>query len=143
MRPTTVQELKKALIQAGFEVYRARGDEVRLAERPRENLIMDSGISLSVSQPFRVRFVVRAQQNDFRGETEAQLYQRARSLSEKAVENGYAEASLLSRPMLDPGDPNHVLDIWYEVIFEKQVESFEDAVSELRFALTIEKAANP
>lgn len=43
MAPTAT-ELKKALQQAGFDVYRARGDEVHLAERPRENLILEAGV---------------------------------------------------------------------------------------------------
>jgi hypothetical protein len=46
MPALTVQELKKAIQQAGLEVYRTRGNEVHLAERPRENLIMDAGVSV-------------------------------------------------------------------------------------------------
>jgi hypothetical protein len=53
MPALTVQELKKAIQQAGLEVYRTRGNEVHLAERPRENLIMDAGVSvlLAISAP--------------------------------------------------------------------------------------------
>jgi hypothetical protein len=51
MPALTVQELKKAIQQAGLEVYRTRGNEVHLAERPRENLIMDAGVSVLLSVP--------------------------------------------------------------------------------------------
>ncbi len=51
MPALTVQELKKAIQQAGLEVYRTRGNEVHLAERPRENLIMDAGVSVLLATP--------------------------------------------------------------------------------------------
>ena len=38
------RELKKALVSSGFEVFRTMPDHVVLAERPRENLILDSGV---------------------------------------------------------------------------------------------------
>ena len=55
---------KKVLIDAGFEVFRTRGEEIVIAERPRENLIMDSGVRLRLgdaSDPaLEVRVVLRA-----------------------------------------------------------------------------------
>ena len=39
--------VKAALTEAGFEVYRTTADNVHLAERVRDNLIMDSGVFVS------------------------------------------------------------------------------------------------
>ena len=44
MTPTPA-DLKKTLVARGFEVYRTLGDQVVLADRVRENLIMDSGVA--------------------------------------------------------------------------------------------------
>ena len=45
----TPQQLKKALVDAGFIIFRTLADEVMLAERVRENLIMDSGVRLKAT----------------------------------------------------------------------------------------------
>jgi len=42
----TPAELKKALTAEGFEIYRTTGDRILLADRVRDNLIMDSGVSV-------------------------------------------------------------------------------------------------
>ena len=142
MPALTVQELKKALQRAGFEVYRTRGDDVQLAERPRENLIMDAGITVATGEALRVRFVVRAQRADFQGDDDGRLFDRARALAAPGAARGYAEVGTSVRSMLDPGDPQRVLDTWFEVIFEKGAATLEEALDEVRFALTVEKAAS-
>lgn len=141
MASTTVQELKALLVRSGFELYRTRGEEIHLAERPRDNLIMDSGVSVHVGEALRIRFVVRAQRADFQGEDDPRLYDRARSVGAKGVARGFVESGARSRPLLDPGDANHVLDTWYEVTFDKEVSSVDQAIDELRFVLSLEKAA--
>ena len=45
MTPTP-SDLKKTLVARGFEVYRTMGDHVILADRVRDNLIMDSGVAV-------------------------------------------------------------------------------------------------
>ena len=142
MPALTVQELKKALQRAGFEIYRTKGDDVQLAERPRENLIMDAGITVATGDALRVRFVVRAQRADFQGEDEPKLFDRARELAVAGLARGYVEVTTSVRSMLDPGDPQHVLDTWFEVIFEKTTASLDEVVEEVRFALTVDKAAS-
>jgi hypothetical protein len=136
----SAQEIKKALVQAGFEVYRTRGDEVQLAERPRENLIMDSGVSVVVGEPLRLRFVVRAQRADFQSDADAELFGRARALGQTCVDRGYIELDTRARALLDPGDASRVLDTWYEVIFERSLGSLDEAVAELRIVMKLEKA---
>ena len=141
MPAPTVQEIKKALVQAGYEVYRARGDEIQLAERPRENLIMDAGVSLVASEPVKVRFVVRAQRADFPGEDEAALFERARGLGRACVDRGYVEFDTRARTLFDPGDSSRVLDTWYEVFFERPMSSLTEALDEVMVVLQFEKAA--
>jgi hypothetical protein len=138
----TPAEMKKALREAGFEIYRTRGDVVHLAERVRENLLMDSGVFVHASA-LAVGFVVRAQRSDFPSELETQLFDRARLLAEAAVSSGYAEVGTHVRECHDPGDGARVLDVWFEVSFEKPISDATALTDEIRFALSIEKAAPP
>lgn len=142
MSAPSVVEIKRALARAGFEVYRTRGDEVQIAERPRENQIMESGVSLVAADPPRVRVVVRAQQSDFTAEGEAALFERARRVGEACVGRGYAEVAARSKPMLDPGDPTRVLDTWFEVVFEVGADGLDGALAQARWAVAIDKVAS-
>lgn len=134
-------ELKKALIGQGFEIYRTLADRVVLAERVRDNLIMDSGVAALLGSP-GVRFTARAQASDFAGESEQQLFQRARSLGELALGHGYVEGESNVVPVPDPSDRARILDTWYEVTFQKHVATVDELFQELRFALEIEKTAS-
>jgi hypothetical protein len=138
-------EVKKALREAGLEIYRTRGDVVHLAERVRENLLMDAQIFVRAGDPSTtsVGFVVRAQRNDFPNDGEEHLFARARLLGASAIEHGYHEVEAVVRRILDPGDGERTLDTWCEVQFEKPVANLDAAVVEARFALSIEKAAPP
>jgi len=140
--PTAV-ELKKALREAGLEIYLTRGEVVFLADRVRENLIMDAGTFVRAGAAMRVGFVVRAQRNDFPNEGEEHLFDRARTLGAAARGRGYVEILAEVRKVLDPGDGQRTLDTWCEVSFEKEVEGLDAAIAEARFALAIEKAASP
>jgi hypothetical protein len=137
----TVQELKRALVSAGFEVYRTQGAEVHLAERPRENLIMDAGVSILTDGGLRVRMVTRAQKNDFPGEDVEHLTARARRQGEPALDRGFVEHSLRERKLYDPGDGTKVLDTWLEIFFEKNLPALPEALEEVRFAMGLEKTA--
>jgi hypothetical protein len=137
----SLAEVRKALIAAGFELYRTRGDEVQVADRVRDNLIMDSGVSVSTKGSLTVKVVVRAQRSDFPSEGAANLFERARQLAAGAVSRGYVETGTVTSPMQDPADPGRTLDTWYEVCFEKSVASVEDAMMEVGFALKVEKTA--
>jgi hypothetical protein len=141
MSSSTAREIKEALIAAGFEVYRTRGDEVQVADRVRDNLIMDSGVSIRDGVPLRVQIVVRAQRCDFPSDPVHALFDRARALCGGAVARGFAETGTRTSPMHDPTDASRTLDTWFEVAFEKTVPTLSEAIEEVRFAVTIEKAA--
>jgi hypothetical protein len=133
--------IKKTLVEAGFEVFRTRGEEIVLAERPRENLIMDSGVRLRLGESYEVRIVLRAQKADFPNEDESHLFERVRKLAEPAVSDGFAEVSTAVTRVADPGDSERTLDTFYEITYSKQAGALDDALTELRFALGLEKRA--
>jgi len=142
----TVPEIKKALKEVGLELYRTRGDVVFLADRVRENLLMDAGTFVRASGgagALRVGFLVRAQRTHFPNEVEERLFERARHLGTSAVARGYLETSAEVRNVLDPGDDQRTIDHWCEVSFEKDVDDLAAAVIEARFALALEKVAAP
>jgi hypothetical protein len=132
---------KKALVDAGFEIFRSRGDEIVLAERPRENLIMDSGVRLRLTEPLDVRLILRAQKADFPNEDESHLFERVRRLAEPAVSKGFLELSTAVSKVNDPGDSERVLDTFYEITYSKTASALDDAVAQIRFALALEKRA--
>jgi hypothetical protein len=143
----TASEIKRALKHAGLEVYRTRGDVVYLADRVRENLLMDAGTYLRGGREgwegVRVGFVVRAQRTDFPSDAEEALFVRARHAAASAVERGYAETGAEVRKVVDPGNADRTLDTWCEVTFEKEADDVDAAIAEARFALALEKAAAP
>jgi hypothetical protein len=154
----TAAEIKKAIKDAGLEVYRTRGEVVHLAERVRENLLMDAGTFLRSApvmmgetpkppaQPGArtcVGFVVRAQRNDFPNDGDEHLFERARQAAATAVTRGYRETAVEVHQIKDPGGGDRTLDTWCEVSFEIEVGDLDAAIAEVRFALAIEKAAVP
>lgn len=135
----TPQQLKKALIAAGFEVFRTLGEDVVLADRVRENLIMDSGVRLRSGSAMAVKVVLRAQRADFPGDDEPALFDRVRALAEPAIARGFNEIAAAATRVTDPADQERTLDTFYEVTFAKEVAGLDAAVGELRFALQLDK----
>jgi hypothetical protein len=140
--PPTPQQLKKALIAGGFEVFRTLPEEVVLAERVRENLILDSGVRVGPlgDGGVRVRLVLRAQRTDFPSDEDNALFDRVRKLAEPAIAEGFAEVSTNLNAVKDPADPERTLDTFYEVFLSREVATLEDAMPVLKFALGLEKA---
>src|SRR6478735_10387141 len=138
MTPTPA-ELKKTLVARGFEVYRTLGDQVVLADRVRENLILDSGVAARPGDALSVRFTVRAQGSDFQNASPDDLFERARVWVKEACDRGYAEVATAVVPVRDPGDPSKTLDTWYEVLFERPVVDEDELERELRYALALDR----
>jgi len=141
MSSSTPSELKKLLLAEGFEVYRTQPDQIVLADRVRDNLIMDSGVSARIGVPPGVRFTVRAQGSDFPADSSEQILERARQMAHAATARGYHEISAKSVEVRDPGDSSQTLDVWHEVAFEKTLSSDVELIAELKYALSLEKTA--
>ena len=134
-----MNEIERALQEAGVEVYNTEGNEVQIAERVRLHL-MDSGIRVSVDSDLCVRFTAHAQQSDAPNADAAMLLSVVRdSIGQGAADRGYIEASAVTMQIKDPVNESHVLDTWHEVTYEKRVQSPSDAVVEVRWALDVEK----
>jgi hypothetical protein len=134
-------ELKRTLISLGFEVYRTLDQRVLLADRVRDNLIMDSGVSVMGGETLTVRFVVRTQGTEFPGENADELFERARRMGKGSTARGYVEVGSSVVPIQDPGDRTRTLDTWYEVAFERPVGDLDELASELKYALGLAKTA--
>jgi hypothetical protein len=139
MPTLTPSEVKKALAQAGFLVFRTQGDDVILAERVRENLIMDSGVRLRAGSPLFVRVILRAQRGDFPSEEEERLFERVNRLAEPAKAKGFVEVERNVAPVADPGDPIRTLDTFYEITLAKEADGIENALESIRVAMELEK----
>jgi hypothetical protein len=133
-------EIKRALREAGFEVYRTEGNEVHLAERVRENLIMDSGVRV-IGPDLGVAVVTRAQLRDFPGDAPEQLFARARGMAQGMAERGYREMRAFVTPVRDPSEPSRTLDHWYEIRFEKPVGDVATVLEEVRLLQSLAKTA--
>ncbi|MEZ4223573.1 MAG: hypothetical protein R3B13_21675 [Polyangiaceae bacterium] len=141
MPDPTVTDLKKQLLDAGFEVYRTLGSQVVLADRVRDNLIMDSGVRVEAADSgYRISVVFRAQAADFPGETEKELWARARSAVTGFGGIEFEESSATAHPIKDPGDRERVLDTWYEVVMSGPVDS-ADLIDALKHAVSMAKTA--
>jgi hypothetical protein len=141
--PPSIQDLKRTLMAAGLEIYRTRPDAVHLAERPRDNQILDAGISIRPSGDegaMEVRVVMRCQRSDFPREEAEKLYERVRELARSDLASlGYAEIESHEQHMLDPGDKTKTLDTWYELVFSRVLPTIEGAIDDAKYALKLEK----
>lgn len=142
MSPPSRNDLKKALVAAGYEVYRTLPERIILADRVRENLIMDSGVSVTPVE-LTVRVVTRAQRSDFPQESPESLLARARGMAQALVARGYIEIATEEHRLLDPSDTSHTLDVWYEVTYQREVGSLDAVLGELSSVIALEKVAAP
>ena len=137
----TPQELKKALIASGFEVYRTLGDEVLLADRVRDNLIMDSGVRVKAGDTLEIRLIMGVRRGQFPSESDAHLFDRVRELAKDALTQGFRELSTGVATVTDPADASRTLDAFFEVVYAKGVEGVDSLPEPLRYALTLAKTA--
>ena len=139
-----MESIKKALTDAGIEVYRSRAQEIHIAERVRLHL-MDSGVRLHLEeQGLAVSFTARAQEADFKGVASEAIFARVvEVLGQQALGRGYAEIERRSVPVQDPVDPEKVLDVWHEVSYRRAVEATAAAIEEVRWILALERYVSP
>ncbi len=139
--PGPPSALKKSLVAEGFEIYRSSPNQVTLADRVRDNLLMDSGVAVMQGENLAVRVVLRAQSSNFPGESPDALFGRARALSGELTERGYQEVAADNVPVQDPSDRTRTLDTWYEVSYVLSVKDDQELYAELRVALSLTKNA--
>jgi hypothetical protein len=137
----TPNELKKVLQAKGLEIYKTTAEEVVLAERVRDNLLMDSSVAVRAGASLTIRIGVRAQASNFPGEAADRLLARARAAAQSALAAGFSEAGTRTLPIADPGDRSRTIDTWYEVWLERPLSPQADLEAELRAALALEKSA--
>lgn len=136
---TDVGSVKEALAAAGVEVYRARPEEILVAERVRLH-IMDSGVRVELVEPARVSFVARSQRSDFPHDAADDLFAKVRTkVGSAAGQRGYVEARAATTEVKDPVDPQKILDVWHEITYAKPVGDLAAVVEEVRWALDLDK----
>jgi hypothetical protein len=134
-----VDAVKRGLEKAGIEVYRVRDTVIEVAERIRFH-IMDSGARIVAADPLEVRFSARSQRSGNPDLDDESLFGLVRSaLADVARARGFSEAGTASERVMDPVDPNRMLDVWYEVRFARQVASVDEAVDLVRWVLSVER----
>jgi hypothetical protein len=134
-------ELKKVLVQKGFQVFRTIGTQVILAERVRDNLVMDSGVSVVCGKRLTLRVTVKAQASDFPRESEPELLSRARTLIGGIGTVGFDEVETAVVPIHDPGSPERQIDTCYEVTFERVGVDEADLEEALKGLLKAQRTA--
>ncbi len=129
------KELKKWLVSEGFQVYRTLASGVVLADRARENLILDSGVQVVAGEQYAVRLTVRETTRECPGLDAEQRFQRLHQLAAECLARGYRVVGRSTRAIPDPGDPSAVLDTWYELTLERPGLARGCLAAELRYAL--------
>jgi hypothetical protein len=138
----TIDGLKQAILGAGLEIYRVSVSEIRIAERVRMHL-MDSGVAISLRDGARITLTVRSQRSDFPSAPAEELFGKVRAcLEQSAHAHGFGEAAAITRDITDPVDASHVLDVWHEVTFTKDVHALDALIDDVRWALGVPKCVD-
>lgn len=139
----SIQDIQQALASAGVEIYRSGERELHIAERIRLH-IMDSGVRVVLEDGLAVQFTARTQRSDAPSAQPDELFRRVREeIGERAGNRGYRESSAEIVEVKDPVDQARVLDVWHEVTYRKALAAIDDAVTEVRWALDLEKYVRP
>ena len=139
----SIQSIQQALASAGVEIYRTDEQELQIAERIRLH-ITDSGVRVVLRDGLAVQFTARTQRSDAPSAQPEELFRRVREeVGERAGSRGYLEANAEVVEVKDPVDEARVLDVWHEVTYRKAIDEPSEAVSEVRWALDLEKYVQP
>ncbi|HSC87301.1 MAG TPA: hypothetical protein VLC09_08535 [Polyangiaceae bacterium] len=158
MADSDLNELKRRLRAAGFEVYRTRDALISLAERVRDNLILDSGISVGLvhSGPeqdadpasldetgrlFHLRVTLRAQASHFPGASSEAVAEQAEALAATFLEAGYSHGESRISNLPDPAHPERSLDTSHEVVVSREIAGLEGLFDTIRAAFAHPRAS--
>jgi hypothetical protein len=138
--PLTPQQIKQTIVAAGFEVYRTTGQEVIVADRVRDNLILDSGVRVRAGDPMEIHIIMGLRRGQYPNESDDQVFERLRHLAAPAVTRGFLEKQAAAAPVNDPADASRTLDTFFELRLVMNAD--EPAMLELvRFALGVAQTA--
>ncbi len=137
--PLTPQEIKQTIVAAGFEVYRTTGQEVIVADRVRDNLILDSGVRVRAGEPMEVHIIMGLRRGQYPNESDEQVFARLRQLAAPAMKHGFAEKTTATAPVNDPADASRTLDTFFELRLVCPVSN--DMLELVRFALGVAQTA--
>ena len=139
----TIQSIQQALRASGVEIYRTDENELQIAERVRLH-IMDSGVRVVADDGLAVQFTARTQRSDAPSADAEELFRRVREeVGQQAGSRGYEESRAEVVEVKDPVDEARVLDVWHEVTYRKPLARLDEAVTEVRWALDLEKYIRP
>lgn len=134
-----LQQLKQVLTQAGVEIYRTQGSQIRVAERVRFHM-MDAGVHVEIEPVLRVAFVARSQRSDFPQTNSTTLFDKVRTaLGALAQARGFREDSSATVEIKDPMNEQHVLDVWHEITYAKDIDDGSQVVEDVRWALGLKR----
>lgn len=142
MSQVDVKDLKKALVAAGLEVFRTRGDEVHLAERQNVSL-MEAGVRVRGGASPAVFVVARAQRSDATGAQGETLLDLVRARSRGLCDAGFREVDAAVRDIRSVSDASHVVDTWFEVTFARDASDLDELVREAKRAIAAERYVVP
>ncbi len=141
MDQLTPQEIKQTLVEAGLEVYRTTGEEVIVADRVRDNLILDSGVRVRAGDAMEVKLIMGLRRGQYPNESDEQVFTRLRQLAAPAMGHGFAEKQTGMAPVNDPADAKRTLDTFFELVLAKQEHERSAMLDLVRFALGLAKTA--
>jgi hypothetical protein len=136
---SAIVETKRALREAGLQVYEVRDGCIALAERIRDNLILHSGVAVCPST-WTVKVSVRAQSLHFPGQSQERIATQAEELGAPFESRGFAKVSASSHDVGDPSHPGRTIDVVHTVLFERACSSWDEALAEIRAAFLLPRA---
>lgn len=139
--PLRIDDLKRLVRNAGFQVYGTQGQQILLAERVRDNLILDSGISLS-PDPLSIIVTVRAQMIHFPGQPIEHAREFADRLGDAFLALGYTRERSETVAIQNPNQVGSTLDTVCEVVFQKALPSPDPIPTEIQLALDLARTSS-
>ncbi len=134
-------EIKQSLVESGLEVYRTTGQEVIVADRVRDNLILDSGVRVRAGDKMSVCVIMGLRRGQFPNESDDQVFERLRKLTASASAHGFSEERSGTSAVNDPADAERTLDTFFEVVLVKSAADKAGMLDLVRFALDVAKTA--
>jgi len=122
-------------------VYRTTGQEVIIAERVRDNLILDSGVRVRAGKPMEIRIVMGLRRGQYPNESDEQVFARLRQLASPAMGRGFLEKQTGQAPVNDPADAKKTLDTFFELTLVKEEPEVPAMLELVRFALEVAQLA--